>query len=133
MRWRLLVGEAAILLAVARLLVGLLRLRHWRHLLGATSRVPSRGPAPSAQALELARAVNRADQRTALGCKCLHRALALHWMLQRRGWPGQLVIAILDPTRRGTSDDLHAWIEIGGEIVIGATDQPHHPIARFGS
>jgi hypothetical protein len=57
--------------------------------------------------------------------------MALHWMLRRRHRSSQLVIAVLPEQARGGVDDLHAWIETGGEILIGELDQPFRPIARF--
>ena len=45
---------------------------------------------------------------------------------------GKLVIAALDPRRRGSIEDLHAWVESAGEIMIGEIDQPFHPVVRFG-
>jgi hypothetical protein len=132
MRWRLLVLEAAAFLLLARILVATTSLRHWRSLLGGLDPVAgdSSGAGPCER--ELARAVARADYRLPIGCKCLQRAIALYWMLRRRARPAILVIAIIDSRHRGSPDDLHAWTESGGEILIGATELPHHAIARFG-
>ncbi len=58
--------------------------------------------------------------------------MALHWMLARRGRRAQLVIAVLPGAARGGLDDLHAWVEAGDEVLIGALDQPFRPLARFG-
>jgi hypothetical protein len=41
------------------------------------------------------------------------------------------VLAALPDSHRGTGDDLHAWIEKGGEMVIGPTSEPHQPVVRF--
>ena len=82
--------------------------------------------------LLLARAVVRGAARLPFETKCLPRAVALHTMLRRRRLPSLLVIGVLDPSQRGTIEDLHAWIESGNEVVIGALNQPFHPLVRFG-
>lgn len=130
MRWRLLVAEALALLVLARLLVAGPPLGWWRRWLGPLASVARTEP-PQAVDRQLARAVERATQRLPGGAKCLPRAMALHWMLSRRHRPSQLVIAVLPGQVRGGVDDLHAWIETGGETLIGELDQPFRPIARF--
>ena len=59
--------------------------------------------------------------------------MALHAMLRRRKLPSVLVIGVLDPSQRGTIEDLHAWVESGGAVIIGAVAEPFHPLARFGN
>ncbi len=131
MRWRWLVLEALVLLAVARFLVARMPLRRWRGMLGTlATQPPAVRPGPDDR--RLARAVERASQRLPGVSKCLPRAMALHWMLRRRARSSQLVIAVLPAAARGTIEDLHAWVETGGEILIGALDEPFQPLARFG-
>ena len=127
------VGEAMLRLAFARFLVAALPLQRWRRLLG-----PLRGPTDAADqtdpaALILARAVNRGAARLPFETKCLPRAMALHAMLRRRRLPSVLVIGVLDPSQRGPIEDLHAWVESGAAVIIGALEQPFHPLARFGN
>lgn len=131
MRWRLLVVEAALALALARLLVAWLPLGRWRGLLGPIAADPARGAGTAADWL-LAKAVDRAVQRLPGGTKCLPRAIALFWMISRRKRPAQLVIAVLPGSARDEGDDLHVWVECGSEVMIGALDQPFRPLARFG-
>lgn len=131
-RWRLLVGEATLLLLAARMLVACLQLRWWRGLLGPVADRPLPGSAGDSDR-RLARAVERAARRLPGQSKCLPRAMALHWMLARRGRPAQLVIAVLPGAARGRLDDLHAWVELGSDILIGALDQPFQPLVRFGT
>lgn len=131
-RWRLLVAEAALLLLAARLLVASLRLGHWRHWLGPVATAATNGIATDSDRL-LAKAVERATLRLPGQSKCLPRAMALHWMLMRRGRPGQLVIGVLPGSQRGGLDDLHAWIEAGNEVLIGRLELEFRPLARFGS
>ena len=132
MRWRLLVAEAALLLLAARLLVASLQLRWWRRWLGPMAAGPGTALANDGDR-RLARAVERAARRLPGNSKCLPQAMALHWMLARRSRPAQLVIAVLPGAVRGGLDDLHAWVECGAEILIGALDQPFRPLVRFGS
>jgi hypothetical protein len=130
-RWRLLVAEAALLLLAARLLVASLRFGLWRCWLGPVATAATTGIATDSDRL-LAKAVDRATLRLPGQSKCLPRAMALHWMLARRGQGAQLVIAVLPGAARGGLDDLHAWVEAGEEILIGQLDQPFRPLARFG-
>lgn len=132
MRWRLLVAEALGWLILARLLVAGPRLGRWRRWLGPVAAQPL-AEAPNAADRCLAAAVERAAARLPGGARCLPRAMALHWMLRRRTRPSQLVIATLPGSKRGGLDSLHAWIETGGEILIGALDQPFQPLVRFGA
>ncbi len=129
-RWRLLVAEALILLIAARLFVACLPLGRWRRLLGPVAQKAAGGSATAVDRL-LASAVARAAARLGSGTKCLPRAITLFWMLSRRQRPAQLVIGVLPGIVRGSLDDLHAWVECGSEIVIGALDQPFQPLVRF--
>ena len=52
---------------------------------------------------------------------CLPQAMALQWMLRRRGVPSRLVFG----TRReagGMGLEFHAWLTVAGECVIGAEE-----------
>lgn len=141
------------LLVAARLLVGWVRFGRWRALLGTilpamTSAGTAMAPpetaiappetamataetAPTWLDVHMGRVVERAAERLPFHFKCLPRAMALHWMLVRRGRPGAIAFAVLPEARRGTVDDLHAWVELGGRILIGETERPYHPLARF--
>jgi Transglutaminase-like superfamily len=131
-RWRRLVGEAMLRLVWARLLIAAIPLRHWRGLLGSPSASRSANGSADAETRLIAQAVVRGANRLPFTCKCLPQAVALHAMLRRRAKPSRLVIAVLDPGQRGTFDNLHAWVESGGDIVIGALENPFHPIVSFG-
>ena len=126
------VGEAMVRLTLARLLVAAVPLRRWRGLLGGVRGALVSGAQVDPAVLVLARAVVRGAARLPFETKCLPRAVALHTMLRRRHLPSLLVIGVLDPSQRGTIEDLHAWIESGNEVVIGALNQPFHPLVRFG-
>ncbi|MBN8483572.1 MAG: lasso peptide biosynthesis B2 protein [Sphingomonadales bacterium] len=130
-RWRLLVGEAMVRLTLARLLVRLVPLRWWGRWLGRPApHRPDEGLADPG-AWRLSRAVLRGAARLPFETKCLPRAIALHTMLRRNRIPSRMVIAVLDPRRRGAVEDLHAWVESKGEIVIGALDFPFHPVVTY--
>lgn len=119
-------------LTLARLLVGAIPLRHWRALLGKVRKPKHSTFRADPAAVLLARAVVRGGARLPFETKCLPRGIALHTMLRRRHLPSLLVIGVLDPSQRGTIEDLHAWVESGNDVVIGALDQPFHPLVRFG-
>ena len=129
--------EAAVLLILSRLLVDFVRFGRWR---GALGRVMPAGPAgrsddgcdaPDQHDRYLSRVVDRAALRLPLACRCLPRAMALQWMLMRRGKRPILVIGVLPGDRRGKLDDLHAWVELGGEVLIGAIAEPYVTLARL--
>lgn len=125
--------EAAALLCFARLLVALVRFERWRSWLGE----PVKGGAETGGVARIdrhcARVVRRALGHLPLTFKCLPQAMALHWMLQRRGRPSQIVLSALPKAVRAGQDDLHAWTEIGGEVLIGESDRMHHVLVRFGT
>lgn len=75
-------------------------------------------------ARRLARHVDRAARRLTLPVKCLPRAMALSIMLRRRAIPHRLVIGARPAVLRTGTDDLHAWIEVGGAIIIGELPGP---------
>ena len=129
--------EAMILLLVARTLVARVPLRRWRASLG---RRVTPQPGSTARPLDanlparrLAGAVERGAARLPGDSLCLPRAMALHWLLARRGLGGVLHLGVRPGDRRGRLDDLHAWVTREGEVLIGASDEPHHVVfaARF--
>lgn len=110
---------------LARLLVAVVPLPRWQqHFgLGGAAR-----PGAVAAAHRCARHVDRAALRLPLECKCLPRAMALSRMLRRRRVPHRLTIAVRPLAERAGRDDLHAWIEVGGETVIGDLPGPWIPL-----
>jgi hypothetical protein len=123
--------EAMAALMLARGLVRLVRFARWRRFLGSPDAEPPQPAQAPGEAHRLARVVERGAYRLPGEALCLPRAMALAWMLRRRSWRPVLVIAIVPGHARGTLDDLHAWVELSGEILIGHSDLPHRPIARF--
>ena len=138
--------EAALLLLLARLLVAHVPMRHWRRWLVTTEEpAPAGGPpadshvafsagdpeepAPAGEHLarvpqqrlpqRVARIVRRVARHVPFPAVCLPQAMALQWMLRRRGVASRLFFG----ARRKTQDsglDFHAWLTVGGECVIGA-------------
>ena len=129
--WRARVGEAVLRLTAARLLVAAVPFGYWRGWLGVIGTGDRPGSGADTETLLLARAVQRGAARLPFATKCLPRAVALHTMLRRRNRPSQLVLGVLDSSLRGSLDDLHAWVQSRGDVVIGALDQPFHPLIRF--
>ena len=124
--------EAMAWLILARLLIAQIAFGRWRRWLGTPV-----APQADNQALQLdanlaprrlARAVTRACGRLPGETRCLARAMALHWMLRRRALGGVLHIGVLPDHTRGGLDDLHAWVALAGEVLIGADDKPHHAL-----
>jgi len=130
------VAEAALLLALARVLIGQVRLKHWRGTLGRVapgSVTPSLTEAapgsPQAQVQRrVVRAVLRGAERLPGDTVCLPRAMAVQWMLKRRGLPSALVFGVLPDHASGDMHALHAWVESGSRVLIG--DDPTRSYAR---
>ena len=125
-RWLAL--EAALLLALARTLVLYVPLRHWR------GRLDTSGGADRTLAVANARAVGRVvrgvARRLPFDARCLPRAMAAQWMLRRRRIASQLRFGV----RRRTDGtiDLHAWLLVNGECVVGGWNlETYAPLPAF--
>ena len=129
-RWA--TAEAMAWLILARLLIARVPFGRWRRWLGTPVVPPTDDPRLHLDAnlaqRRLARAVERAAGRVPGESRCLARAMALHWMLRRRAMGGVLHIGVLPGSNRGSLDDLHAWVTRLGEVLIGASDQPHRAL-----
>lgn len=124
--------EAMAWLILARMLIARVPFGRWRRWLGTPVVPPTDDPRLHLDAnlaqRRLARAVERAAGRVPGESRCLARAMALHWMLRRRAIGGVLHIGVLAGSERGSLDDLHAWVTRSGEVLIGASDQPHRAL-----
>ena len=124
--------EAMLFLALARLLVARVPLKRWRATLGAPVKPEPGDPQlhldANLAARRLARAVGRGAARLPRETRCLPQAMALQWLLSRRGLGATLVIGVRPGAVRGGLDDLHAWVVRGGEVLIGQSDETHRPI-----
>lgn len=110
------------LLLVARTLVAAAPFARWRGRLGLAGEA---GPEAVAAARRWAGHVERAAARLGLPLRCLPRAMALSWLLRRRGIAHRLVIAARpEGEHRESGDALHAWIECGERTVLGELDGP---------
>lgn len=120
-RWQLRtrMAQAMALLCVAWLLIWLLPFRLWRDRLGLSS-----GRSDPAQARHLARHIERAVQRLPFHAKCLPQAMTLSWLLRAARVAHTIKLAARPAALRGGDDDLHAWVECGGHIVIGDLPGP---------
>ena len=63
-----------------------------------------------------------AGRRGLVRANCLDRSLFLHWLLSRRGIPGELLIGV-DRTDDGLR--AHAWVECAGEILGDPAEVAH--------
>ena len=124
--WRdkALVLETSGWIAAARLLL----LLSFRRTVALTAFLDARWPARDhhgrSQIVRLGRFVQRVS-RVVPGATCLTQALALKWMLARRGIACRLRIGVRhDP---GGAFAAHAWLETpSGEVVLGGTQSPEH-------
>ena len=132
-RHRRRVAEAAALLLAARLLVARVPFEKWRGTLGRRldGKEDPRGLEPELLKLLLA-AHKRALARLPLEFKCLPSAMALQWMLRRRGIASVLSIGALPKQGRGSIDDLHAWISVNGTIRLGERPDGYIVLLRLG-
>lgn len=117
--------EAIGLLCLARATIALIPFGWWRQRIGAREHDVEGDPLISAR---LSAHVERAAWRLPFATKCLPRALALSWMLRRRGIGHCVVVAIRPEGRRELGDSLHAWVETDGRIVLGELPGPWHVI-----
>lgn len=128
--WRLRARTLAAmaLLVAAQIMVRIVPLARWRGWLGLAG---AAAPHRQSEARKLAIHVERAAARLPWGALCLPRAIALSALLKNRNIPHQVVIAIRPAGQRGEADALHAWIDCGGIVVLGALEGPWHELARL--
>jgi hypothetical protein len=100
------------------LVIAALPFNWWRGTLGGKS---GRRPADTAvaDALRFAAHVEWAARLLPFSSKCLPRAMALSWTLRSRGIPHGVIFAVRPPAQRSPDDQLHAWVEIEGETILG--------------
>lgn len=132
-RWHTIRAMAA--LAAARIMVRWVPFSLWRRVLGQVVEQPTdrtaMGSSDLALACFLARRVERAAQRLPGTSKCLPQAMALQWLMRRAGMPSRLVIA-LHRHDRASEHTFHAWVEIGGNMLIGHCERElYSPVATF--
>jgi hypothetical protein len=69
---------------------------------------------PAARVREIVRIVDQAARHTLIPNTCLHRSLALWWLLQRRGCDAALHFGARKANDRF---EAHAWVEYGGICI----------------
>jgi len=105
--------RALLVVSGARGALPLLSLRRVRALAGLLAGRPS--PRRSAPPGRIRWAVEAASLRVP-GARCLVRAVAAEAMLRAAGHPSTLLLGV---DRRDGDLDAHAWVESGGQVVIG--------------
>ena len=117
-----------VLFCIARFLVSCVPLRMWSATLGVVAKCPPEQTIPSDETFSathrLAVNVERVAARLPFETRCLHRAMTLAWMLWSNGISYNLKIAVRPSKARTGRDDLHAWVEAGGKIVLGDLPGP---------
>lgn len=125
---RLLVVEAMLMLALARLVV---RTVHFRHIAPWLARAPETEVCDEALAARVREAVETAARNAPWNAVCLPQAMAAKAMLARRGHGSSFHLgANYDGRGRLIA---HAWLEAGGSVIVSAQGVPGMtPLARFG-
>lgn len=122
-RHRLLLLQAAALLTALRVLLRSVGLRRVHAGLSRSARpaaLAGRRAWSSPREVQTAvHLVAMAARRLPASTTCLHRSLALWWLLRRRGVDCQLR---LGARRQDEQFDAHAWVECDGVVV---NDDPH--------
>jgi hypothetical protein len=119
-------------LCLARLLVALAPFGFWRKSLALRAGAAD-SPERTREARRLAAHVERGAARLPLAVRCLPRAMALSWMLRRRGVRHMVVFAVRPAPLREGDDALHAWVEQGGGTILGEVAGPWHETLRLGN
>ena len=128
---RLLVGEAIIVLALARLAVLTVP---FRFIAAWAARTPDGGTADPVLLMRVRNAVTTAAHNVPWNAVCLPQAMAAKAMLGRRGQGSAFNLsANFDPDGKLTA---HAWLAVGDTVVVGAAvgtpATGMKPLARFG-
>ena len=109
-------AEAAGALLVASLAIAILPFRQMTRTIGHPRGAVS-APADRDRASDdVSRAIERAARRFPLRIVCLHKALATHWMLRRRGIATKVHYGI---SPGGAALKAHVWVDVGGKIIMG--------------
>jgi hypothetical protein len=126
-------AKAMAQLLLAMLLVRFVPMRIWRGHLGSlidVASAPSHPPDRATLKIASARTLHviRAADYFPFTVKCLPRAIVLQWQLRRIGIGSQLVIAMLKAGRSGALDPYHAWVELGGVMVLGNCERSDYAV-----
>lgn len=114
----------------ARFLVALIPFSYWRSGLGIEQAAASSVGITQIDVTSArfwARRVERAARRLPGESKCLPQSIALQRLLHCQGIGSRLVIAAAK-AEPGQAREFHAWLEVGGEMVIGQCDPSRYSI-----
>lgn len=124
-----------VLLVVARFLIARIAFGRWRASLGRIASGNKTLPASSQRERAMAEGCGHAVRRAARrlpGSLCLPQAMALQWMLRRRGVPATLLMGVAGHgARHGALGDLHAWVEMGGAPLLDDGGGCHRVVLRL--
>lgn len=116
-------GEAWVSLLLAALL---LRCLSFRRLVESLNKSWRRGCLENEEVLGLALACRRAGRYSLGWGTCLPQALALAWMLTRRGASFRIVLGV---RRVEGETQAHAWLEQEGRVLVGQNEwETYRPI-----
>lgn len=132
LRRRLRTANTIVALLFARMLVAAIPFKFWRGSLGTANDRGRRSKTMLEEAEGLAARVNGAAKWFSDPMECLPRAMVLSWMLRRRRIAHSVVFAVRPAAERNQCDDLHAWIEIMGNKIIGDLLGPWIETLRLG-
>ncbi len=120
-RERLLLLEAVVALAIARVGVASLRFQRTAVLLRLAPGEPMTAPTPSqvAQAEPVGWAVRAVAARLPWRSTCLIQALAAKALLQQRGLPGSLCLGVAKDAESEEGIAAHAWVRCGDSVLVG--------------
>lgn len=121
--------EAVAALASAALLVALMPFRILTRTIAAPRADAGANKNADGAADAVTLAVERAARRLPLRLVCLHKGLATHWMLRRRGVMSHVHYGV---SPAGAVLQAHVWVDVGGRTVIGeAQRQAFARVATF--
>ncbi len=111
--------EATAWLTLAYVLVRHIPMRRWRGRLNGSFAEAPDPPGWRRPTRAVGRMVRRVARRLPFDAACLPRAMAMQWMLRRRGVCSRLVFGArrTEPDRPNA---YHAWLTVEGEPVMGA-------------
>lgn len=110
------------LLSLSLRLLGYRRTRAMVEALSQRPAMPAANPEQLAAAQRLAELANIAGRRGPVATTCLRQALAVHWLLRRRGLQPELRFGV---DRIGATPDMHAWVELEG-VPLAQPQLRHH-------
>ncbi len=126
---RVYLREAAVMLALARLAV---RFAPPARIFAWADRPPRRVRRFAVDEVSwISWAIENHGAKSWMNALCLPRALAAHAMLRRRGIASRLCLGV---ARAGGKLSAHAWVEVGDDRIVGATENDAFTrLAEFGA